>query len=191
MPPYTPYDAYDQWYDQNNSESEMNRRISKESDEPVQCQYCSNHFYDRCWDHSTDEEKDLVKKCETIAEHNCTHNFKCGGCHTQYLLQENLDDHSCAKKYQCDICLKRFQNIQNVNSGNHRFRRKKKVVNCNDFSVRVSKTGRRMLHNKPSKDTAREEEEQKGKKKAKDRSKEVKKMVKNGNIKTWLVQKNS
>ena len=146
------------------SESEENRMETK-------CEYCSKSFYDRCWDHSKWLEKALVKKCEIFDNHNCTHKFKCEGCDIKFLSQDKLDVHGCAEKYQCDVCLKRFPSIDKVNEGQHHFRRKKKFVDCNNFIVRISKNGKRMINIKPekyrAKEGAKKEQEKAANKKAK------------------------
>lgn len=74
----------------------------------------------------------------------------------KYLSHDKLDKHQCAKLFQCNICLNRFKNIKDINSGNHRLRRKKQFVNCNNYMVLVSKSGVRLINNKTKKQRARE-----------------------------------
>ena len=174
-----PYSFDEQWeMDSDNSgdsESEENRMETKSRRGKLKCKYCSKPFYHRCWDHSKEAEEALVKKCETFHDHNCTHNFKCEGCHTKFVSQDILDHHWCAEKYQCDVCLKRFPSIDKVNGGKHHFRRKKKLVNCTNFVVRVSKNGFRIINIKTEKDRAKErakkEQEKAANRKAKKRVK--------------------
>lgn len=148
MPPYTPYDPYDDMSDiesEYDSECEEIRLTAKEMCTPVKCKYCSNDFYDRCWDHSWDDEFNEELECDTIHAHKCSHNFKCAACHNQYVSQEKLNQHFCAKNYQCEVCLRRCKNICDVNSGNHGLRRSKRMVNCNEFYVRVTNKGLREI----------------------------------------------
>ena len=137
-------------------ESKEIRMSAKQMCKPKKCKYCSNHFYDRCWDHDWNEEWDKKLECETIHAHNCTHNFKCAACHEQYLSQETLNNHRCAKNYQCEVCRKRCKNVRDVNSGKHELKRSQygiryqhgKIVNCNKFFVRVTSSGLRKIAKK-------------------------------------------
>ena len=153
MPPYT-FDDHSDIESEYDSESENARMFAMKLCTPQKCKYCSKDFYDRCWDHDWVDEISEDFECETIHAHNCTHKFKCAACHNQYLTQENLDQHCCVKNYQCEICRKRCRNVKDVNSGNHELRRsvygeKKgyypRIVNCNDFFVRVKSTGFRVI----------------------------------------------
>ena len=66
--------------------------------------------------------------------------------------------------YECDVCKHKFGRKEHFDSGEHGFKRKKVVVNCNDYYVKVTQSGRRMIKNKKEeaeKERIKKEKEQK------------------------------
>ena len=183
MAPYTPYDPYEDMSDiesEYDSESETIRMSAKEMCTPMKCEYCSNQFHERCWEHSWDDEWGNELECDTIYAHHCTHSYMCAACKNQYVTQEELYEHRCSKNYQCKVCLKRCKDIEEVNLGNHDLRRSHygirrtygRIVNCNDFYVRVTASGLRVIVQKDDPETC---------------SKEIKKAKEKARI-AWLIK---
>ena len=74
--------------------------------------------------------------------------FECGNCKERFETEDDLESHQCYYQYQCGVCQKRFGTMDMVNSGEHRFKRRSEVVNCNDYFVHITVSGKRVIKNK-------------------------------------------
>jgi len=74
--------------------------------------------------------------------------FECDRCTERFFTIAELESHECYYQFQCDVCQKRFGTDELVKSGEHRFRRRDGIANCNDYFVFITNTGKRVVKNK-------------------------------------------